>query len=103
MPPLGFGGGSRTLNLQAPMMSVPRYHVATINQCFNRKNTFFLISKHCSIIFSEREKTSAIGNEIALSWKTICGDVSSHAGHPPYNNHCNTQDSAANASCHLSP
>ncbi len=76
---MGFGGGSRTLNMQAPMMSVPRYHVATINQCFNRKNTFFLISRHCSIIFSEREKTSTIGAEIVLSWKTICGDVSSQS------------------------
>ncbi len=64
---MGFGGGSRTLNMQAPMMSVPRYHVATINQCFNRKNTFFLISRHCLIIFSEREKTSTIGAEIVQS------------------------------------
>ena len=46
-----FGGGSRTLNMQAPMKSVPRYHVATINQCFDSKNTLFLISQHCSIIF----------------------------------------------------
>ena len=46
-----FGGGSRTLNMQAPMKSVPRYHVATINQCFDSKNTSFLISEHSSIIF----------------------------------------------------
>ena len=64
---MGFGGGSRTLNMQTPMKSVPRYHVATINQCFNRKNTFFLISKHCSIIFSEREKTSATRQSLAVA------------------------------------
>ena len=36
--------------------SHPRYHVATINQCFNGKNTLFLISQHCSINFFETAK-----------------------------------------------
>ena len=33
------------------LKSVPRYHIAIINQCFSCKNTLFLISKYFLIIF----------------------------------------------------
>lgn len=55
-----FGGGSRTLNMQTLVKSVPRYHVATINQCFDRKNTLFLICRHSSIIFLRRGLRCAV-------------------------------------------
>ena len=39
-------------------MSHPRYHVATINQCFDCKNTLFSIKNHFSIIFFSPQSTA---------------------------------------------